>query len=94
MYATFNRFELKITKEQALTGSHPGPCDSDIRDLLTVPAIKRQLDKIPADSIREELKDYGAWDDEELANDQDNRSRILWIACGDIREELAEKGRG
>lgn len=88
MYANFERFELKLTKEQALTGSHPGPCDADIEELLQVPAIKRQLNKIPTDAIRAELKDYGAWDEEELSSDEDNRARILWIACGNIREDI------
>ena len=93
MYATFNRFELKLTKEQALSGSHQGACDEDIAELLKVPAIRRQLDKIPPDTIKAELSEYGAWDDTELANVDDNRARILWVACGDIREELAQKGR-
>lgn len=92
MQAYFERFTLKITKEQALTGSHPGPCDEDIAELLKTPAIKRQLDKIPADKIRDELKEYGAWDEEELSNDEDNRARILWIACGDIRGEIKNDG--
>jgi hypothetical protein len=87
MYAPFNRFELKITKAQALQGSHQGPCDLDIRDLLNVPAIRRQLDKIPAELIAEELKDYGAWDETELSDHEANKARILWIACGDIVEE-------
>jgi hypothetical protein len=92
MYASFNRFELKITKAQALQGSHQGPCDLDIRDLLNVPAIRRQLDKIPAELIAEELKDYGAWDETELSDHEANKARILWIACSDIREELAQNG--
>lgn len=93
MYATFNRFELKLTKAQALQGSHPGPCDEDIRDLLQVPAIHRQFKKLDPAKIRAELHEYGAWDEEELNNIPDNQARILWIACGDIREELAIKGR-
>lgn len=93
MYASFNRFELQLTKKQALQGSHSGACDLDIANLLQVPSIKRQFKKIDPDKIRLELHEYGAWDEVELSNDQDNQSRILWIACGDIREELAIKGR-
>ncbi len=94
MYASFNRFELKITKAQAMMqGSHPGPCDYDIEELLQVPAIRRQLNKIPAELIALELKDYGAWDEQELSNHEENKARILWIACGDIAEEMHEKTR-
>lgn len=88
MYATFNRFELKLTKAQALQGSHPGPCDNDIAELLQVPSIRRQFKKIDPDMIRDELQDWGAWDDEELSNIPDNQARILWIACGNIREDI------
>jgi len=87
MYASFNRFELQITRDQALTGSHQGSCDDDIKALLTLPAIKRQFKKIDPEKVKEELKEYGAWNDEELKDVDQNQARILWIACGDIREE-------
>lgn len=38
------------------------------------------------DKIRSELSQYGAWNAEELADDQANRERLLWSACWDIRE--------
>mgnify|MGYP001615458295 CR=1 FL=1 len=88
MYAIFNRFEIKLTKAQAMQGSHQGPCDLDIRALLAVPAIKRQLNKIPAESLAKELQEYGAWDETELQDHEQNKARILWIACGNIREEI------
>ena len=87
MYAIFNRFEIQMTKKQAESASHPGACDSNVAILLQVPAIRRQLDKIPALKIAEELREYGAWDTTELTDDQANRARIVWIAAGDIREE-------
>lgn len=93
MYTTFERFEIQMTKAQALRGSHPGPCDEDIRDLLTVPAIARQFKKIPPKAIKAELYEYGAWEEEELSDEQLNKARILWIAAGNIREELYEKSK-
>ncbi len=91
MYADFNRFSIKLTKEQALQGSHQGSVDDDIKDLLTIPAIKAQFNKIAPEDIQAELKEYGAWDDDELSSDDKNKSRILWIACGNIRDDIAEK---
>ncbi len=85
-YATFNRFEIKMTREQAGSCAHPGPCDSDVAFLLTQRPIARQLDKIGTAPIREELREYGAWSDVELADDAQNRARIVWIAAGDIWE--------
>jgi hypothetical protein len=36
--------------------------------------------------IRSELEGHGAWDETELADDDANRERILWIAAGDYQE--------
>lgn len=86
MFVAFNRFELQVTKKQALIGSHQGPCDEDIKNLLTLPAIKKQFKKIDPEKIKAELKEYGGWDDTELNNVEDNQARILWIACGNVNE--------
>jgi hypothetical protein len=87
MDAYFNRFTITMTKKQAESASHPGACDSDVAILLNTPSIRRQLDKIPAPDIAEELREYGAWDKAELTDEQANRARIIWIAAGNIREE-------
>lgn len=90
--AYFERFVIELEENDALSGSHPGPYDDDIKALLELPYIKAQFDDIlKPDDIQDELRDYGAWDDDELANDDDNQERILWIACGNVRDELAEK---
>lgn len=82
-----------MTKKQALSASHPGPCDTDIKELLRHPNIKRQLKRIPDDKLRGELDEYGAWDDKELENRADNEERIIWIAAGNIIEDLNERGK-
>jgi hypothetical protein len=89
MYWTesLGRIELKITKAQAESCSHPGPCDNDVAALRTVPAIRRQLDKLEPSLVAECLKGYGAWDDEELSDHEQNLNRLLWIACCDLAEQ-------
>ena len=91
MYAQFNRFEIEMTKRQAESVSHPGPCDNDVDILLQDKKIIRQLKNIPDDKLREELKEYGAWNDEELQDRKANEQRIIWIAGCDIIEELHSK---
>jgi len=89
MFATFNYgFELNITKQDALYASHPGNCDQEVAELVESKKIAKQLDRISPESIRKELMEYGAWDDTQLADDAENRLRIVWIACGNIREEM------
>ena len=77
------RIELQLTKDQAMTGSHQGACDDGVAYLRTVPAIRHQLAKVDPETLRDELREYGAWEDEELADHDENLSRLLWLACGD-----------
>lgn len=84
--ATFNHgFEIEMTLAQAQSGSHQGACDAEVATLVT--DLSDQLDDIPADDIRAELKEAGAWDDTELADDAQNRHRIVWQAACSIQEE-------
>lgn len=80
--AYFERFTIDMTKEQALSCSHRGDCEQDVKD--TLPELTLSLDP---DKVRDELREYGAWDDTELHDDEMNLTRIVWIAAGDIREE-------
>lgn len=85
---SLGRIELKITKAQAESCSHPGPCDSDVADLRKAPAIRRQLDKLSPELVAECLREYGAWDAEELSDHDANLDRLLWIACCDLAETM------
>jgi hypothetical protein len=87
MLAYFNRFVIELTLEQAESGAHQGQCDDDIAMLLREPAIDAELARIPAGDIAAELRAYGAWDDEQLADYDANLTRILWLACGAIKDE-------
>ena len=91
MIAYFDRFIIEMTKEQAHDVSHQGACDNDVKELIKVPKIARQLKKINPDLIRAELKEYGAWDEVELSDNDANFERIIWIAGGNIKEELYER---
>jgi hypothetical protein len=89
-YSSCGRIELSIKLLDAETGYHSGACDSDIAYLLTVPYIAKQLDSIDPALIAEELSGFGAWNSEELADQAENKSRLLWIACGDIVDRQFE----
>jgi hypothetical protein len=81
------RIELQMTLSQAEGASHQGRCDDDVAALREAPAIRRQLAKIDRQTLRDELREYGAWDSLELADHDANLSRIVWLAAGDIVEE-------
>lgn len=79
--------ELNITKKQAAICSHVGDCEADLKYVIAnYPTIKRQLDKLDVKKLAAELNEYGCWNDDELADHEQNKVRILWIATGDIME--------
>lgn len=84
------RIELNIPYGMETIGYHSGACDSDIAELMEMGSIKAQLSGIPPQVLSEELREFGAWDDSELANHGDNLARILWIACGDLVDGRGE----
>jgi len=83
-YAGFNNFELEIPKEAVADCSHQGQCDEDVD--FWAPRITRP-ESITPELLRRELKGYGAWDEDELMNDEDNWKRIIWLAAGQIKDE-------
>lgn len=86
------RIELNIPQRVAEIGYHTGQCDRDIEWIMgNEPKVMRQLRKVDPELLREELRGYGAWDEEELEDHQVNLARLLWLACGDIVEEILNK---
>jgi hypothetical protein len=53
------------------------------------PDIFAQLIAVNPVYLREELREYGAWDAEDLANHAANLARLLWLACGDLVDQEA-----
>ncbi len=90
-WASFNRFECRVSGQAVLDIARPGSADAAVAAHLPLFLAQIEIDNFPnkptADKIREELKEYGAWDSDELASDSDNLSRLLWIAAHNIADE-------
>jgi len=85
------RIELEIPLEVAASINHSGPADADVAAARKIPFIAEQLDKIDQDTLAAELKEYGAWDDEELADREASLDRLLWVAACDVDDEHFQK---
>lgn len=72
---------VRISKKCASACAHPGPCDDDVAAW-----VDRAEWLASAGTIRRTLRRYGAWDEDELADDDQNRHRALWLAAADISE--------
>lgn len=83
--------EIEMTMAQAKSASHQGQCDADVLELSQNRKIRRQLERIDPAALRKELAEYGAWDEQELADHEQNIQRILWIAAGDIVENQGSR---
>ncbi len=84
MTAYFDRFALELPDEAVSACSHQGDCSADVE------AWASEIARPPectAERLAAELREYGAWNDEQLADDEANWERIVWIAAGDIQEE-------
>ena len=87
-WAGFNYIhELEISLRVANDCSVSGDCEPMVLDAMKLPEIKAQLDEIDPKKLIQELAEYGAWEENELSNHQDNLIKIVWIACGQISDE-------
>jgi len=87
LYAYVGTIELALTLEQAQSASRSGQCDEDIRELSRVPEVAEQLAQVDTEHLVRELKEYGLWSPDELADRDQNLQRLLWLAACGIREE-------
>lgn len=92
-YGNYPSLNLTMTLAQAEGAHHQGQCDESVLALSKVPAIARQLRRIPQAELASELREYGAWDAEDLADHDQNLQRILWLAAGDIVDRAFERRR-
>lgn len=83
---------LDLTIEDARSASHQGSCDEDVEALSRVPYVAAQIAGWNVEELRKELDGYGAWDDEELADTEQNIQRMAWLAAGSIVDEYVMRG--
>lgn len=73
------RIEIELTQAQINS-----VCCSGANDAAVAAEIKPAID---AELLRNALKEYGAWDENELADHSANLDRVFWIACWDCYED-------
>lgn len=90
-WASFNRFECRVSGQAVLDIARSGPADAAVDFHLPGFLAQIKKDNFPnkptKEAIRRELKEYGAWEADELLSGKDNLSRLLWIAACNIAEE-------
>lgn len=64
-----------------------GRADEVIESIVSDNKVKPYLNNIDKEALRNELKEYGAWANEELLDHNENIKRFLWIKVSDYRDE-------
>ena len=60
--------------------------DEDVEYVCNNPKLRSWMNRYSKELIREEVRDYGNWTEEELANDEDNIQRLVWLLSWEIFE--------
>jgi hypothetical protein len=89
-WAQFNRFELRLPGAAVLDIAQSGANDEAVEtwvERCEFCTDNKGNPRATAGAIREELAEYGTWDEAELADEEQNRHRIVWLAAHNIAEE-------
>ena len=81
------RIKLEFRPEDITHVCRSGANDDYVEDVVRLPRVRDQLMKLDSDSVRGILREYGAWDDDELRNHVQNLHRLVWIALWDCKDE-------
>ena len=84
----FEGFGLSMPDDAVADCSHQGQCDEDVEYWSA--RIDRP-ETITPEALAAELREYGAWDQDELADDAANWRRIIWLAAGNIKANEREE---
>ena len=82
-----NYVALSLRRTDVESCAQSGRNDEAVEEALRAPYVIAQFEALDPDAIRSEIREYGAWDDQELADDAQNQARLLWCAAWSIREE-------
>lgn len=77
---------LRIIRLDAVEATPTGPDDAAVLALSRKPYVHRQLQRLQPADVRAALRPYGAWSEYDLRDHKQNLQRLLWVACGDIKE--------
>lgn len=80
--------DLKLTRQDAMNCSVSGDNEPSVKIVMDKPYVKSQLQNLDKEKLKRELKEYGAWDDNQLNDHSENLMRWVWISASDISERL------
>jgi hypothetical protein len=80
------RLEIDLTAAQIFSVSMAGPRDREILKLSEYPDVLDQTAYWEPEAVAANLREFGAWSEEELKDHQANIRRTLWTVCCELRD--------
>lgn len=88
--AVYDYLTLHMRLDDADILASPGNHTNDAKEIVKKPYIQAQFRNLDPNAIRLHLKNFGAWDSEQLKDDYENQLRLVWTAGCDIIERKVE----
>lgn len=86
------RIEFQMPGECLMDICQPGPADEAVAYWRGHEIIGAALDALDPATVQDELREFGAWDADELADHDANLDRLLWTAACSAAEEVRYGG--
>jgi len=78
--------DLKLTRQDVNYCSQSGDMENNVLETIKKPYVKKQLQKLDPEKLAKELKEFGAWDETQLKDHNENLLRWVWLSACDISE--------
>ena len=63
-----------------------GSNDAAVESVFNKPCLRYWMTRYSKELIREEIRDYSDWTEEELSSDEENLQRLVWLLAWDVSE--------
>ena len=94
MFAFLDYLELDIPVSEVVACSAPGQDATEAVDAaLRNQYLASQVANFDPEKLKDELRGYGAWDEKELEDHEENIRRLIWVASSQLRDELVQSLR-
>ena len=80
------RIVIPLTGEEINSICTMGSNDAAVESVCNKPCLRCWMTRYSKELIREEIRDYSDWTEEELSSDEENLQRLVWLLAWDVSE--------
>jgi len=78
------RIVIPLTGEEINSICTMGSNDAAVESVCNQPSLCCWMTRYSKELIREEIRSYGDWTEDELSNDENNLQRLVWLLAWDV----------